>query len=525
MGRATLSLCMILRDEAELLPRFIDAVDGLWDEWIAVDTGSTDDTVKLLEAAGATVVHEPWRGDFAAARNVSLGHATGDWVLVLDADEFLHPDGIREIRALIEQPDVGAATVPMRNRLPHGHERIAPLLRLFRNAPGIWFEFPIHEDVTASVRRALDASGWRMAALTVPVEHVGYALDRAVAKDKKARDLAILERCIDDDPDDVYSWFKLLSLARFWSDKALTRDTARAIETKLREHGDAWLGGVHVAGELIAMLSSTLHAARPGVAAAFLDEWVHVDPRSADLRYRRGEARENAGDPEGAAADYLACLEPTARTQNLQMTGVRPRMGLARLALGRGRIDDAFEHTEAALSANPRDPEALLCAAVLWHPRHPGSSWDAFLAWFDDAFGAVPELYETVAERCLEAGQTAAAARYLSDPHIEPLRPRVRLLRARLLLVEGRIAACRAACMDLLELEPRAGLGVLVCDLIEGRASSLTLDLDEAAAHAAMRVWVDTLRACQRPHLVQAFRQYAGAVMPVFPWLAAAMAA
>ena len=76
---ARLSLCMIVKDEAVMLPGFLERVRGLWDELVVVDTGSTDTSVALLEASGARVLHQPWRHDFALARNHSLEAATGEW--------------------------------------------------------------------------------------------------------------------------------------------------------------------------------------------------------------------------------------------------------------------------------------------------------------------------------------------------------------------------------------------------------------------------------------------------------------
>ena len=521
----TLSLCMIVRDEAELLPRFIDAVAGLWDEWIVVDTGSVDDTVALVRAAGAQVFDHAWTGDFAAARNAALAHATGDWILVLDADEFVSPEGIAEIRAMIANEAIGAANVPMRNPLPFGNVRITPLLRLFRNAPNIWFEYPIHEDVTASVTAMLRQSGRRLETLREEVEHVGYIRDRAVAKDKRARDQAILERCLSDDPGDAYSWFKLLSLARFWADRALELETANAVEAQLRERGAVWIEGKHFAGELLAMVGLVLHQRRPRIAAAFFDEWMLVAPESCELHLRRGEMREQAGDLEGAVGDFEQCLAVDFRTQNRQMATVRPRLGLARIAIARGRLDDAFALTEEALADNPSDPEALLSAAFLWQARAAVPSWDGFIAWYTERFPASKALYLTIAERCVDAGQTRAARRYLEAAGVAPDDVRAQTLEARCLLIDGRIAACRAACERIVDKDARAGLGVLVCDLVEGRASSLRLDLDVQSAHAAMRLWVDTLRACTKPALVDNFRAYAGAVKQVFPWLPAALAA
>src|SRR3990172_8112519 len=133
------SLCMIVRDEAAMLPAFLESARGSWDELLAVDTGSTDATPELLTAAGATVLHRPWDDDFAAARNFGLERASGDWVLVLDADERVGPALAAEIRRAVEEPGCGAASLLVLNRLPHGHARTSRILRLFRRSPSIRF--------------------------------------------------------------------------------------------------------------------------------------------------------------------------------------------------------------------------------------------------------------------------------------------------------------------------------------------------------------------------------------------------
>ncbi len=107
MSQPKLSLCMIIRDEQEMLPGFLDSVANLWDELIVVDTGSTDDSVRLVEAAGARLIHFSWIDDFSAARNASLESATGRWILFLDADERPAAGLVQEIRSLVEDPLAG----------------------------------------------------------------------------------------------------------------------------------------------------------------------------------------------------------------------------------------------------------------------------------------------------------------------------------------------------------------------------------------------------------------------------------
>jgi hypothetical protein len=102
-GRPSLSACIIVRDEAQMLPGCLATVD-FCDEVLVVDSGSTDATVELARGAGARVLEHPWPG-FAAQRNFALEHATGDWVLEVDADERISA----ELRAGIQQFLVAAA--------------------------------------------------------------------------------------------------------------------------------------------------------------------------------------------------------------------------------------------------------------------------------------------------------------------------------------------------------------------------------------------------------------------------------
>ncbi|MCK7508774.1 MAG: glycosyltransferase family 2 protein [Desulfobacterales bacterium] len=96
-GRATLSLCMIVKDEEPHLAKCLMSVKPIVDEMIVVDTGSSDRTKSIAAALGARVFDHPWTNDFSEARNHSLSKASGDWILVLDADEVDLADGPRQL--------------------------------------------------------------------------------------------------------------------------------------------------------------------------------------------------------------------------------------------------------------------------------------------------------------------------------------------------------------------------------------------------------------------------------------------
>ena len=105
------SLCMIVKNEEEVLSRCLDSVKAFTDEIVIVDTGSTDGTRKIAADYTDRVFSFTWIDDFAAARNYAFSQATGDYLLWLDADDFVSPDNAKKFLALRErladeQPDM-----------------------------------------------------------------------------------------------------------------------------------------------------------------------------------------------------------------------------------------------------------------------------------------------------------------------------------------------------------------------------------------------------------------------------------
>src|SRR5260370_36190982 len=86
---ARVSLCMIVKNEEAYLDACLRSVVDLVDEIVIADTGSTDRTKEIALGFGARGIDFVWQYSFAAARNESLKHATGDWVIWLEADERL----------------------------------------------------------------------------------------------------------------------------------------------------------------------------------------------------------------------------------------------------------------------------------------------------------------------------------------------------------------------------------------------------------------------------------------------------
>ena len=189
----TLSLVMIVKDEQEMLPGCLEAVRDAVDEMVIVDTGSTDATVEIAESFGAKVVHFPWNGSFADARNASIDNATGDWVIYLDADEHLVREDAPKLRELLTRTWREAFYLVETN-YTGGDESGAAVthhaLRLWRRRPQYRFEGRIHEQKTHTMPTYLPE---RFETSTIRMRHYGYLRSRITAKDKSRRNIELLE--------------------------------------------------------------------------------------------------------------------------------------------------------------------------------------------------------------------------------------------------------------------------------------------------------------------------------------------
>ncbi len=189
-----ISACYIVRNEAAKLERSLASLEGAVDEIIVVDTGSSDDTVKIAEAHGAQVFHFPWQDDFSAARNASLSKATGDWILVVDADEYF-PEGMaKNIRPAVERYGADAdLLIFMRREFDEDKGEVlldTYVSRLLRRTDGLAYEGAIHEEPrrhgSIIARMATIPDGELM------MMHTGYSA--VLLRSKGERNLALLLR-------------------------------------------------------------------------------------------------------------------------------------------------------------------------------------------------------------------------------------------------------------------------------------------------------------------------------------------
>jgi hypothetical protein len=188
-GNGNLTLAVIARNEEAVIGRCLDSVRDIVAEMIVVDTGSSDKTRALAEERGARVLDFPWCDDFAAARNAGLEAASGRWILVLDADEYLAPESRKKLEMLVSGAPDRAFRILNRSVAEGGRGGVVGrMVRIFPNRPSVRYEWPVHEQVEESLGRA----GIPIVDTDLEVLHTGYALPELNTK-KQARNLRIME--------------------------------------------------------------------------------------------------------------------------------------------------------------------------------------------------------------------------------------------------------------------------------------------------------------------------------------------
>ncbi|MBU7581317.1 MAG: glycosyltransferase [Nostoc sp. TH1S01] len=209
----SISLCMIVKNEEFSLPKCLNSVKDFVDEMVVLDTGSSDRTPEIAQQFGAKVHHFQWTNNFSDARNAALKYVTGDWVLVLDADEMLTPSIVPQLQDVIQSDEYILINL-IRQEIGAVQSPYSLVSRLFRNHPEIRFERPYHALVDDSVAAILKKEPhWQVGYLqAVAILHTGYQ-KRAIAQNNKyIKAQAAMLEFLSTHPNDPYVCSKLGAL-------------------------------------------------------------------------------------------------------------------------------------------------------------------------------------------------------------------------------------------------------------------------------------------------------------------------
>lgn len=391
------SACVIVKNEAHNLPRWLRCMQALAEEIVVVDTGSTDETVAIAEAAGVRVAHFAWRNDFAAAKNYAIDQTTGDWVLLLDADEFFPEAQWPAVRAAIARYDAQYEVIGLicdwlnfdednhNARLSAGYQ-----IRIFRRLPDLRYERAIHE---ALCYRGHEHRIFKYVP-GIAIHHTGYSTRQGQGKGRRNLEILLARIAAGEGTmDDEYYLVDSYAGLEEW-------DKVIYYAQRVTQSQDVSNGGHN--NTYMLWLQALLKLERPAAEVqAVLDEARQKFPQMAGFFIMQGELDWREKDYQRALADYQKALQVYAAftaahdqqaqaavaqvgqpasgqdTEQQQLVAAQAQLllddtptmlpyvyaRLAQLLRWRGRTEAALDYVARGLEANPREP--LLCVELL----------------------------------------------------------------------------------------------------------------------------------------------------------------
>lgn len=378
----TISLCMIARDESGNLERCLESARGFVEEIIVVDTGSRDATIAVAERYGARTYRFPWQDDFSLARNESLKHAIGEWVLVLDADEELPPETAQNLRRLASCGDVEAWIFTIISPCPSGRagrQERRPGLRMFKNRGAYLFEGRVHEQIRPSILRA--NPGAAILHANAAILHHGCARDAGQRRKKTLRNISILKQELAEKPADPFQNYNLGLSYYVLGDTESSRrhyEAARQFLDPRDGFAAAFFRNYSVCLGDLGDYEQALKLA---------DEGLAYFPDYPDLYFIKGQLCWDLNLTAQARASFLKCLRFRRTLPDYITTeGVTGRLALVNLSevcAREQKFDEAVDYLEQVLKIRPtRELFARLCSLL----QQKGLDGDRVAAYLEDGF-------------------------------------------------------------------------------------------------------------------------------------------
>ncbi|MGX6441640.1 glycosyltransferase [Neobacillus sp. K501] len=202
-----ISLCMIVKNEQSVLKRCLQSVEGIVDEIVIVDTGSTDLTKVIASQYTNNIFYFEWINDFSAARNYAASKAKGDWIVVLDADEYVDRENLIETISYLKSAPIDLyiyKTNIINFAGEHGDQLIQHQHnRIYRNIPSVKFHRKVHEQLMKDDKSVNGAES------PLTIYHSGYMKHVVKEKNKGVRNRKLIEEELQKTDNVAFDYFNL----------------------------------------------------------------------------------------------------------------------------------------------------------------------------------------------------------------------------------------------------------------------------------------------------------------------------
>lgn len=210
MSKIPISVCIIAKNEEKYIEGCLQHLKPFGFEIIVADTGSTDNTKEIAAKYADKVVDFEWIDDFSAARNFCAEHATNNWILALDCDEYMNTFDYKNIRILTQKLPKCVGRFPLKNLVTGNDGKqgysVDDVTRFYNKKRFFWVN-PIHEQLV----RIEDPTNLVFPCFDMPMEviHHGYNISGEEMVEKQLRNLRLLGKQLERDPEDSYTWFQI----------------------------------------------------------------------------------------------------------------------------------------------------------------------------------------------------------------------------------------------------------------------------------------------------------------------------
>ncbi len=349
--KKTVSLCMIVKNEEKYLERCLNSVEELVDEIIIVDTGSTDNTVEIAKKYGANVAYYQWDNNFSNARNFSLQHASKEWILLMDGDdEFQKEDYETFIKVVNTSKKDGHffKTLSFAG-VRAGKDIVSNLnIRLLRNNKKYEFKGAIHEQITC-IDGKMDYK--KFSTEDISILHYGYLTDAVVEKNKRSRNITIIERELKKDPHNRFHLFNL------GNEYFAMGDQEKALEffNKAYKNIDYNIG--YSSKLVIRRIMCLDELGRYNEALQAIDEGIRAYPKFTDLELIRGWIQLKNKRYTLAIDSFKKCIalgQPPVQYEFINGAGTyRPYQALGEIYFQFEDYQKSLQCFEKVLKINP----------------------------------------------------------------------------------------------------------------------------------------------------------------------------
>lgn len=362
----SLSLCMIVKNEEQNLGRCLESVKDIVDEIIIVDTGSTDNTIKIAEKYNAKIFHYKWDNSFANARNFSLSKASKDWILIMDADDELVSEDKEKLLNLINNKNIKlnaflGETLSYSGDSPDHNIYSNLNIRLIRNGKGYKFQGDIHEQIIPGIE---DRNKEGIIGISdIRFYHYRYLTKTVYEKNKRKRNMEIIKKELEKNPDNA---FMLYNMGVECSAKGDYIEALKYLE-KAYENFNPLSG--FSPKLVLKMISCNAILKRYDECLKLIEEGLKHYPKCTDFEYHKANILFMQNKYSYAIEAAKKCISmgdsPIFLREILGVGTYRPYFLLGNIYCAIGDLDGAFEAYEKSLKLNPKLNDALFKIAEI----------------------------------------------------------------------------------------------------------------------------------------------------------------